>query len=409
MPEFNYIYTGIIIACVVAGVQGFVAYLILMERWVAAWVQDRLGPNRVGPFGLLQPIADGGKMFLKEEVIPGHVDKIFFVMAPIVAFSTALLSIAVVPLGSTVAPPAAQADVASFEAAQAEYASHFSTMIVPSLDIGILYCFALGSLAVYSVILAGWSSNNKYSLLGSMRSSAQIISYEIPLGMSIVGVMIFVGSMNLETIIHYQTDKAWFIFTQPLAALLFLTAVYAECNRLPFDLPEAEQELVGGYHTEYSNSMKLGLMLLAEYAHMITTSFLMSILFFGGWSLFGLENAVTDPYGQAGLRFAILAGKMTCFVMLFLFVRWTIPRFRFDQLMTLAWKVMIPLALLNLFAAMCIRQFEVTPWAMLPVSGLLFVVAGLLTARNGTTDNRPRKLKTPLPPGLQAGVTYAAR
>jgi len=403
--------TALIIAAVIAGIQGYVAYLILLERKVAAWVQDRIGPNRVGPFGLLQPIADGGKMFLKEEVIPAHVDKIFFLMAPIVAFSTALLAIAVVPLGQTTPPPAATATVAEFESAQAKYAASYSTVVVPGLDIGILYCFAIGSLAVYGVILAGWSSNNKFSLLGALRSSAQIISYEIPLGMSIVGVILFAGSLNLETIIDYQVNKGtWFLFTQPLAFLLFLVSVYAECNRLPFDLPEAEQELVGGYHTEYSNSMKLGLMLLAEYAHMITTSFLMSIVFLGGWSLFGLETAITsDPTGLFLVKAAILGGKMSAFVFLYLLVRWTIPRFRFDQLMALAWKVMIPLALLNLFAAMLIRQFDITPWAMTGVSAMLFLGAGLIGLKHGTPDNRARKLKVPLPRGLPAGVTYAGR
>ena len=297
MPEFNWVYTAIIIAAVVAGVQGYVAYLILLERKVAAWVQDRIGPNRVGPLGLLQPIADGGKMFLKEDVIPNHVDKVFFVLAPIVSFSTAMLAIAVVPLGSTVAPPAPQATVAAFEAAQADYASHYSFVVVPGLDIGILYTFAIGSLAVYGVILAGWSANNKFSLLGALRSSAQIISYEIPLGLSIVGVLLFTGSLNLESMIAWQNGggHTWNIFYQPLAFLIFMTSIYAECNRLPFDLPEAEQELVGGYHTEYSNSMKLGLMLLAEYAHMITTSFLMSIVFFGGWGLFGVEELGRRP------------------------------------------------------------------------------------------------------------------
>ena len=412
MVEFNWVYTGLIIAAVVGGIQGYVAYLILLERKVAAWVQDRIGPNRVGPLGLLQPIADGGKMFLKEDVIPAHVDKLFFVMAPIVAFSTALLAIAVVPLGPTVAPPGPAADMAAFEAAQIEFASHYSFVVIPGLDIGVLYTFAIGSLAVYGVILAGWSANNKYSLLGSLRSSAQIISYEIPLGLSIVGVLLFAGSLNLETVIAWQNTggHTWNVFYQPLAFLLFMTSVYAECNRLPFDLPEAEQELVGGYHTEYSNSMKLGLMLLGEYAHMITTSFLMSIVFFGGWGLFGLESLVEDkayPVAAAVVKVAILGGKMTGFVLLYLLVRWTIPRFRFDQLMSLAWKVMIPLALLNLAACLAVRQLGLTPWVLTAVSGVLFVGAGLLSVRGGGPDNTPRKLKVPLPAGLQPGVTYA--
>ena len=409
MPEFNWVNTAIIIAAVVAGVQGYVAYLILLERKVAAWVQDRIGPNRVGPLGLLQPIADGGKMFLKEDVIPNHVDKVFFVLAPIVSFSTAMLAIAVVPLGSTVASPAPQATVAAFESAQADYAAHYSFVIVPALDIGILYTFAIGSLAVYGVILAGWSANNKFSLLGALRSSAQIISYEIPLGLSIVGVLLFTGSLNLETVIAWQNGggHTWNIFYQPLAFLLFMTSIYAECNRLPFDLPEAEQELVGGYHTEYSNSMKLGLMLLAEYAHMITTSFLMAIVFFGGWGLFGVEGLVADPVGNAVVKLVILGGKMTAFVFLFLLVRWTIPRFRFDQLMSLAWKVMMPLALLNLVCALAVRQLGVTPWALTATSLILFIGAGLLAVRSGGPNNAPRKLRVPLPAGPQPGVTFA--
>ena len=411
MPEFNWVYTGLIIAAVIAGIQGYVAYLILLERKVAAWVQDRIGPNRVGPLGLLQPIADGGKMFLKEDVIPNHVDKVFFVLAPIVAFSTALLAIAVVPLGSTVAPPAPQASFAAFETTQAEYASHYSFVVVPGLDIGILYTFAIGSLAVYGVILAGWSANNKFSLLGALRSSAQIISYEIPLGLSIIGVLLFTGSLNLETTIAWQNSNGhtWNVFYQPLAFLFFMTSVYAECNRLPFDLPEAEQELVGGYHTEYSNSMKLGLMLLAEYAHMITTSFLMAIVFFGGWGLFGLENLITNPTANAIAKLVILGSKMTAFVVLFLLVRWTIPRFRFDQLMSLAWKVMIPLSLLNLLCALIVRQYHVTPWALTGTSIVLFLAAGLLAVRSGGPNNAPRKLRTPIADGPQPGVTFAPR
>ena len=406
----------------VAGVIGFVmgtcAYLIMAERWVAAWVQDRLGPNRVGPFGLLQPIADGGKMFLKEDVIPSHVDKWFFVLAPFVSFCTALTAIAVVPVGPSAALPrpvsvaAAQAEgktqLQMFNEKQVEYRDQFSFAIAPGLDIGVLYTFAIGSLAVYGVILAGWSANNKYSLIGSLRSSAQIISYEIPLGTSIVGVVLFAGSLNLETIIEYQRQHGWFIFTQPLAFLLFMTSVAAECNRLPFDLPEAEQELVGGYHTEYSNSMKLGLMLLSEYAHMLTVSFLMAILFWGGWNFFGLENLAGDGVGGTLLKFAILGGKMFAFVLGFLLVRWTSPRFRFDQLMGLAWKVMIPLALLHLIAAMLVREFGL-PTVVLTVASLgLFVVAGLIGV-GIKTNNAPRRRAVPLPVGVPAGVTYISR
>ncbi len=409
MPEFNLLLTLALIGAVMGTVLGLCAYLVLAERKVAAWVQDRVGPNRVGPWGLLQPIVDGGKMFLKEDVIPSHVDRVFFVLAPIVAFSTAMLGIAVVPFGPTTAPPAPQATVAEFEASQAAYRADINYAIVPGLDIGILYTFAIGSLAVYGVILAGWSANNKYSLLGSLRSSAQIISYEIPLGMSIVGVLIFSGSLNLETIVAWQAEHGWNLFYQPLAFLLFMVSVYAECNRLPFDLPEAEQELVGGYHTEYSNSMKLGLMLLSEYAHMITTSFMMSVVFWGGWSFFGLETIAGDPIGDTLMKFAILGTKMGLFIFLYLLVRWTIPRFRFDQLMSLAWKVMIPLAIVHLLAAMIVREFSAPYWVLSLASVGLFVSAGLIAVRVGGPNNSPRKRLVPLPAGLPEGVTYAAR
>ncbi len=409
MPEFNLLYTALVIGGVIAFVMTVVAYLILAERKVSAWVQDRIGPNRVGPFGLLQPLADGGKMFLKEEVIPGHVDKVFFVLAPMVAFATALLAIAVVPVGGTTAPPAPQATVAAFETEQAKYQNSFSVVLAPGLDVGILYVFAIGSLAVYGVILAGWSANNKYSLLGSLRSSAQIISYEIPLGMSVVGVLLFCGSLNLETIVAWQQAHGWNVWFQPLAFLLFMTSVYAECNRLPFDLPEAEQELVGGYHTEYSNSMKLGLMLLAEYAHMITTSFLMATVFWGGWAFFGLEKITTDPLWATLIKTGILMGKMFAFLLLYLLVRWTIPRFRFDQLMTLAWKTMIPLAIVNLVGAMVVQQFGLSPWIMTLISLGLFVLAGLISVRTSSSITAPKRRVIHLPPGLPAGVTYASR
>ncbi|HEY2786925.1 MAG TPA: NADH-quinone oxidoreductase subunit NuoH [Fimbriiglobus sp.] len=409
MPEFNPLYTTLVIGGVIAFVLTVVAYLILAERKVSAWVQDRIGPNRVGPFGLLQPLADGAKMFLKEEVIPSHVDKIFFVLAPMVAFATALLAIAVVPLGGTTAPPTPQATVTAFENAQATYQNSFSVVLAPGLDVGILYVFAIGSLAVYGVILAGWSANNKYSLLGSLRSSAQIISYEIPLGMSVVGVLLFCGSLNLETIVAWQQTHGWNVWFQPLAFLLFMTSVYAECNRLPFDLPEAEQELVGGYHTEYSNSMKLGLMLLAEYAHMITTSFLMAVVFWGGWAFFGLERITDNAVWATLIKTGILMGKMFGFLFLYLLVRWTIPRFRFDQLMTLAWKTMIPLALVNLVGAMAVRQFGLSPWVMTLVSLGLFVLAGLISLRTNSSITAPKRRVVHLPPGLPAGVTYASR
>jgi NADH-quinone oxidoreductase subunit H len=415
MPQFDPTYTAIAIVGVMGFLLGLFAYLTLAERKVSAWIQDRVGPNRVGPGGLLQPMADGGKFFLKEESFPDHVDKAFFVLAPVVALTTAFLTIAVVPFGSTVAPPApTTTTVADFDAAQAEYRSHQTFAIAPGLDVGILYVFALGSLAVYGVILAGWSANNKYSLLGSLRSSAQIISYEIPLGLSVLGVFLMVGSLNLEKVIDWQTRHGWFVLFQPLALLLFMVSTYAESARLPFDLPEAEQELVGGYHTEYS-SMKLAMMLMAEYFHLVTTSFLVAIVFLGGWHLPWVEK-FTDPVGApvaaAVIKLLILVGKMTLLVALALVVRWTIPRFRFDQLMNLAWKVMIPLGLINLvcvMAVMFLRRGNEPPIALTVASVVMFFGAGLLSLRRHGSITNPRRPVAKLPPGPPPGVTYAGR
>jgi NADH-quinone oxidoreductase subunit H len=258
------------------------------------------------------------------------------------------------------------------------YQGEISFVMAPGVDIGLLLLFAIGSLAVYGVILGGWSANNKYSLLGSLRSSAQIISYEIPLGMSIVGVMLFAGSLNLEKIIDWQAQNHWFVLSQPLAFLIFMVAVFAESNRLPFDLPEAEQELVGGYHTEYS-SMKLGLFLLGEYAHMITTSFLMAIIFFGGWHFPGLDH-IEGIWGVV-VKFAIVGAKAGMFIFFYMLVRWTIPRFTFDQLMSLAWQAMIPLAMLNLVCVLFVKEFEMSPWILTGTSFVLFLSAALIGTR----------------------------
>lgn len=431
MPLFDPIYTAITIVGLVAGVLGVCAYLTLGERKISAWMQDRVGPNRAGPGGLLQPLADGGKFFLKEEVIPDHVDKVFYLLAPAVAVGTALLALAIVPFGATTPTPdpvpvteSAPTPVERFETEQKDYRDRFNFVLAPGLDIGVLYIFALGSLAVYGVILAGWSANNKYSLLGSLRSSAQIISYEIPLGMSVLGVFLIVGSLNPEKIIHWQATAGaandpvlrqvplgtawWLVVFQPLALLLFLVSVYAESSRLPFDLPEAEQELVGGYHTEYS-SLKLGLMLLTEYVHLVTTSFMVAVLFLGGWSFFGLESATGSVIGDAVLKLLILCGKMVALCIFAQFVRWTIPRFRFDQLMNLAWKVMIPLALLNLLAVMFVKQFGASLLVLTGVNVLLFFGAGLMSVRTSGTVTNPKRPVAKLPPGLPAGVTYAGK
>ncbi len=417
MPLFDPSTTAMIIVALMAGALGLAGYLVLSERKIAAWIQDRRGPNRVGPGGLFQPIADGAKMFLKEEVIPAHVDKVFYLLAPIVSVSTALLALAVIPFGPTTPPPApvpftaghsASELLDEFQRRQADYQQHTSYVLAPGLDIGLLYVFALGSLAVYGVILAGWSSNSKYSLLGCLRASAQIVSYEIPLGLAVLGVILMAGSLNLETIIARQTQEGpyWFVFFQPLAMLLFLVSLYAEDNRLPFDLAEAEQELVGGYHTEYS-SMKLGLMLFAEYIHLVISSFLVTVVFLGGWSLFGLEGLLGETPWAAVFKVLVICSKMLFLVLFAQVIRWTIPRFRFDQLMNLAWKVLIPLGLLNLACVIVVLQCQF-PWLTLTVTSvLLFVATGYLSTRWQGSVTMPRRKVAPLPPGLPPGVTFA--
>lgn len=404
---FGFWITLLFIAVIMGALQGTCAYLILAERKISAWAQDRLGPNRVGPWGLLQPIADGIKFLLKEEIIPNHVDKLFYVVAPCISVGTAFLAFAVVPFGPTTAPPvlldyrltppqavwphtveeeqailsadrehAKQTNGKMYEEKLKEYNDTTQFVIAPHVNIGIVFNFAVGSLAVYGVLLGGWSSNNKYSMLGGLRSSAQLISYEIPMGMSILGVLLVTGSLNLESIINYQIHHGWNVLFQPLAALLFITSVFAECNRLPFDLPEAEQELVGGYHTEYS-AMKFALFFLGEYTHMITTSFLVAVLFLGGWQLLpGMD--MPGEVGGAILKLIVLAVKMALFIVFFMLIRWTLPRFRFDQLMGLAWKVLLPLALLSIICVIVVKQLHQSELWLLPLSiGALFLVAGL--------------------------------
>jgi NADH-quinone oxidoreductase subunit H len=367
---------------------GSVAYLTFAERKISAYMQDRVGPNRVGPCGLLQPLADGLKFFFKEDIIPKHVDRIFYFSAPGVGVATALLAFSVVPFGPSKPAPGPVAVSSTVDVAQAAdilaantkaYHEERTFALAPGLEIGILFSFALGSLVVYGIILGGWSGNNKYSLLGALRSSAQIISYEIPLGMSILGLVLYAGSLNLEKILDFQTTHGWFIVYQPLAFMLFMVSVYAECNRLPFDLPEAEQELVGGFHTEYG-SMKLGLLLMVDYIHMITTSFFMAILFFGGWHFPGLSN-LDGPTGLV-LKFVILGAKVFAFLMLYMLVRWTIPRFKFDQLMGIAWQILIPLAIINLVCVMIVREYQLSPWLLTATSLVTFVGAAFISTRD---------------------------
>ena len=366
MHDFQWWPTILTVVIVFGAIQGTAGFLVYVERKVCAYMQMRIGPNRVGPVGLFQSVADLGKFLLKEETLPAYADKVLFILAPCIALTTAMLSFAVVPFGATDNPDAA------------DYAGKYQFMIAPGIDIGILFIFAVSSLAVYGIILGGWASNNKYSLLGGLRSSAQIISYEIPLGLSILGVVLMAGSLNLEKIIWRQAEQGilgWNLWYQPLAFLLFMISAFAECNRLPFDLPETEQELVGGYHTEY-NAWKLLFYFLGEYTHMVTTSFLMVILFWGGWHFPGMP---TDAFWL--LKMAVFAGKVTLMILFYMFVRWTIPRFRFDQLMGLAWKVLIPLALVNLVMVMVVKEFMPHQlWLLLPASIAALIGAAALAA-----------------------------
>jgi NADH-quinone oxidoreductase subunit H len=374
MPDFTLWVTIVTIVVVIAAMLTVCAYLIYVERKIAAWVQDRIGPNRVGPFGLLQPLADGLKFLLKEDIIPERVDRLLYLLAPAIAVTTALLAFAVVPFGPTTPPPPPGASPEAIR----QYEQTYQFVVAPGVDIGIVFVFAVTSLTVYAIILGGWSSNSKYSLLGALRSSAQLISYEIPMGLSILGVVLLSGSLNLEQIIAHQAGGgiwAWNIWYQPLAFLLFLVSVLAECNRLPFDLPEAEQELIGGYHTEYS-ALKFGMFFLGEYTHVVTTSFLLVILFFGGWDFPGIT--LVGGLGGITLKLVVFLLKMSSFVVFYMLLRWTLPRFRFDQLMGLAWKVMIPLALVNLVCVMVIKQFRLHPLWLLPASLLLLIGTGIV-------------------------------
>lgn len=301
---------------------------IYLERRVAAFISDRLGPNRVGPKGMFQPLADGLKFFMKEDIIVESANKIIYLAAPVIIMVPAFMTFAVVPI----AP-----DLHAF--------GRVIPMQIANVNIGILYILALTSLGVYGIVLGGWSSNSKYPLLGGLRSSAQLISYELSLGLALVAVLMMTGSLQLNDIVVSQQGM-WNVVRQPVAFLIFLTAVFAETNRLPFDLPEAEQELVGGYHTEYS-SMKFAMFFMAEYANMITASALIATLFFGGWDIPFVHEAALGNWGVllGAIAFTL---KTLFFIFFFIWVRWSFPRFRYDQVMRLGWQMMLPVALVNI-------------------------------------------------------------
>jgi len=405
LPSLPTIVALVKIGLLVGGLMTAAAYLVLVERWMAAWVQDRKGPNRVGIpltkirlFGLGQPLADGLKIILKEDFTPRHVDKVLYTAAPLVILAASLAIFAAIPFGSSL-PPIPALGLTGEE----------PLLVAPGLDVGVLWVFALSSIAVYGVLLGGWASNNKYGFLGGLRSSAQLVAYEIPLGLGLLGVVLAAGSLKLDTIMNAQADTGvWYAFAQPLGFLVFLVAAFAEAARLPFDLPEAEQELVGGYHTEYSG-IKLLLFLVAEFLHMVTAAFLIVIMFLGGWHLWGVTGSgPVETWTVALIRFGVLSAKILGVILFFMLVRWSWPRFRFDQLMNLAWKVMLPLGLVNLVTVAAVEEFRPQlvaalgeGWAKVAAIGLPWAVffigwiaAGMLTPSG--TDNTPIRARGPL-------------
>jgi NADH-quinone oxidoreductase subunit H len=315
---------------------GIAAYSTYAERKVAAFMQDRLGPNKAGPYGLLQPIADGVKMFMKEEIIPDVSNKFLFILGPCIAMLTACMTGVVVPWGTPIEIGGVKFDLQ-----------------IADINIGVLYLFGVVSLGVYGIMIGGWASNNKFSLLGALRASAQMISYEIAMGLSIIAVVMFTGSLSLKEIAAQQAGMNWNVFWQPLGFLIFLTCAFAECNRTPFDLPECETELVGGYHTEYS-SMKLGFFLFSEYINMFISAAVISTLYFGGYNFPFMH--LFEGNTLAILSVLVMFAKVFFFIFFFMWIRWTIPRFRYDQLMNLGWKIFIPLSMLNILLSAIIMM-----------------------------------------------------
>jgi NADH-quinone oxidoreductase subunit H len=327
-----------ILAAAIFGITLFVAaYSTYAERKVAAFLQDRLGPDRAGPYGMFQPLADGLKFIMKEEFIPVVSNKLLFVLGPCIAMMTALMAGVIIPWGNTII------------IGGQEY-----LLQIADLNIGILYVFGVVSIGVYGIMIGGWASNNKFSLIGAIRASAQMISYEIAMGLSIIALILMTGTLSLSEITTQQAGGAggdwnfWNVIYQPLGFLIFIICAFAECNRTPFDLPECETELVGGYHTEYS-SMKLGFYLFAEYINMFVSSAVISTLYFGGYNFPFMNNLGLEHNTITIIGTLFFFAKIGFFIFFFMWIRWTIPRFRYDQLMNLGWKILIPLAVLNIF------------------------------------------------------------
>jgi NADH-quinone oxidoreductase subunit H len=349
--DYFFIFSSLIkIVALLAVVLGIMNYAVYAERRISALIQDRLGPNRVGPAGLFQPIADAAKFLLKEDFTPAHVNKFYYWLAPCLAMIPAITTLAVVPFGSTL----------------------FGVpMVIADINVGVLFVFAIASLGVYGIVLAGWSSNSKYPFLGGVRSSSQMISYELSLGLAVIPVFLLVGQLRLTEVVRYQIENGWMIapfigdwgnvhkwllaIPMVISFIVFTIAIFAETNRLPFDLPEAETELVGGYHTEYG-SMKFGLFFLGEYVAMITGSAIIVTLFLGGWHFPGVPDG-SHGWGWGLLNIFIFFSKIAALLFVFIWVRWTLPRFRYDQLMRLGWVFFFEIALVNIFIAAIIIAY----------------------------------------------------
>jgi len=373
-----------------------VAYCIYYERKISAWIQDRYGPNRVGPVGLLQPIADGLKMFLKEDFLPGWVNRPLFVLAPALLFVVSLIGFAVIPWAGRVHWPWMEPD-------------RTVDVQIASVDIGLLYILGVSGLSVYGIVLGAWASNSKYPFYGGIRSAAQMLSYEVPLGLSILVIVLTAGTLRLEGILAGQAKMwhvgslpvlpAWNIFLHPLAFLLMLTCVFAETSRAPFDLAEAEQELVGGYHTEYS-SMKFGMFFMGEYAHMITASALVAVLFLGGWHAPWLDrwlgSEAVSVWAMLG-RFAVTFAKVIAMLFFYMWVRWTLPRFRFDQLMRIAWLGLVPMGMAAVGWTAVLTLWDMQRSWLAPVGEIVIVAAAMGIAATSKTAVTGRQTDLPMP------------
>ncbi|UCE58353.1 MAG: NADH-quinone oxidoreductase subunit NuoH [Phycisphaerales bacterium] len=388
---------------VIGALLGITTYCIYFERKIAGWVQDRYGPNRVGPAGIFQLVADGIKMVFKEDIIPGHVDKVLFLAAPAIIIIVSFIGFAAIPWGG-----------------QWELDGHLVNIQVANPDIGLLYILGVASMAIYGLVLGGYSSNNKYSLFGSLRATAQMLSYEIPLGLCILVVVLTLGTLRLEHIALAQTGywfgiiPQWNVFLHPVPFVILLITSLAESNRTPFDLPEAEQELVCGYHTEYT-ALKFGMFFLGEYAHMITASALISVLFLGGWHFPWIPWAQPEAtsFFAVLVKIGVLGGKVVFFIFLMMWLRWTLPRFRWDQLMRVAWKGLIPitLALFILTAVLVYFGLERSIWTLVGnvviVAGALLIAGSFGREVTGRTTNLPPIPSGPFSPGV-GGVGASA-